>query len=741
MGLLDDLKQQAQKQQGATGGETQPGGTEEFYRDHVKSRMVATFNFFNDLINQLNSMNLETRADYPFRPDGKSVTLLQQGYKVFSDEIPNPRQITLACFGGLVNPVVYEVQGRSAVLAQSELLDRYNFKYEKREQKDARQMVTGAKFRLVGPLQLKISLQYDESRQVIKLLVSNFSGAGTSQYHLRPEQLDEAFRDLLGRYLLRKVDSLFREEISEEDRKKIRDRMIVEARIREQELLEAEARRNAEKAAEKERTAKEQIKRAVNTQKEQLKRVMNSQVAKGKESLKGMFDKLKKQVQASEQTPSVQPTLSPASAPPTKPAQAPQQVTAKTVMPAQTNTPTTVTTPVTAGVAAQAREPAAPLKTATPKKPTQPPKVYNAPPNNPFLKPEPPEEPPLDTTERDAMLAAETPAPAKPAIENPATAEPSATKSELELVPLTETPARADIAPAPEPDTTERDAQSPAETTQPPAKPVIDKPATAEPSAAKSELELVPMTATPARADIAPAPEPDTTERDAMSPAQTTPAPVKAAIDKPATAEPSAAKSEPVLVPVTATSARADMAPALELDTAERDAMLPAETPPPAKPAIENPATKKPSVAKSEPAPVPTTDASTRPDLTPESLAEDLARIIERDKQNVSQQTTQSKNASNPFLQTSSAKVTAQTATTPAAMQRPRPYLKPGELNTGLTGVLPKSRQAVSAKDATSPEAKNSTQNPFLKPDEMELDIDISGNVVPPQRNDSEENS
>ena len=73
---------------------------------------------------------------------------------------------------------------------------------------------------------------------------------------------------------------------------------------------------------------------------EQLKRVMHTQVAKGKESLKGMLGKLKKQTQAPQQTPSAQvvppaqstpQTIPPASTPLTKPAQPHQQVTAKPV--------------------------------------------------------------------------------------------------------------------------------------------------------------------------------------------------------------------------------------------------------------------------------------------------------------------------------------------------------------------------------------------------------------------------
>lgn len=609
MGILDDLKQQAEKQQDTPSTAAPPTvGSDEFYREHVKARMLTAFNFLTELVNQVNSMQLDVRADYPFKPDGKPVTLMQRGYKVFSDHITDPRQITLGFICALANPTTCEVQGRVPVMTQSEMLERYQFKYEKQEQKDPRQIVIGARFKLVGPLQIKFILQFDGSKQVIKLLVSNFAGAGTSQYNLKPEQLDEAFLDHLGKYLLRKEADLFKEEISDDVKAMLRKKLQEEQQQREKELKEAEDRLKTEEAARKQNSTTSQLKKAVshtvteNTDKlkkamnERLKRVMNTQVAKGKESLKGMFGKLKKQVQTPQQTPPVQSTTQrtpPASIPPTKPAQTHQQATAKTVMSAQIKTPATVTPPVAA--VAQARVPVVPAKTQQPQpvaaeaptqsasvspasiktaaepavvanskpanpplhavvqtapvKKTKPPKVYNAPPNNPFLKPEPPGEPPVDAAEPEAKTPAELPA-----------------------------------------------------------------------------LEFTPVAV-----------------------------------------------------------------------------------------------------------------ASSRPDLTPESLEEDLARIIERDKQNMPQPTPDSKKTTNPFLQTSATKVAAQTATPPVANERPRPHLKSGELNTSLSDVMPITRQAVSAKDTTAPEAKNSTPNPLLNPEE--LDIDLSDNLVPPQNDDSKENS
>ena len=597
MGLLDDLRNQAEGKKAADEeAAARKAEREQYYQEKILPRMIKTYQFFNEFVEHLNFIKLETIVHYPLLPDGRLQPLRQEGYNIVIDSSKALKRIDFSLEGVLDKPLQFEIFGKDAVQKHADRIERYGFRHKRKDKKDPISLeLLGAKFILHGPLPLTVTIEADVDAMRINVTIRNFKEPGIAKYNLTVEQFSDEFLDQLGKFVLRQEDRLFgkSEELSEEARKKLRDRMIVEARIREQEMIEAEERRKAEEAAEKERTAKEQIKRVVNTQTEQLKRVMNTQVAKGKESLKGMLDKLKKQAQVAEQTPpaqSITQTIPPASIPPTKPAQAHQPVTAKTVMPAQINTPATVTPPVTADT--QARVPLAPAKTQQPRtiaaeaptqsesvlpesletasppavaanpvspaavqaatvKKTQPPKVYKAPPNNPFLKPEPP----VDAAGQQATISVEKP-----------------------------------------------------------------------------EVE-----ATPAA------------------------------------------------------------------------------------------------------------NSSTRSDLTPESLEDDLSRIIERDKQNMPQQPTpDSKTTTNPFLQTSSTKVAAQITTAPAAVERPKPYLKLGELNTSLSDVLPITREAGSTKDTTAPVTKNSTQNPVVKPDELdidELDIDISGNVEPPQNNDSKENS
>ncbi len=379
MGLLDDLKSQAEQKNKPAGEQPASAGADEFYRAQVKQRMIMANDFLTQLVNQLNEMKLVIKAEYPFKPGGKKVTLLQQGYKVYSDNITDPRQITLSFNCILANPTNYDVSGRGPALAQGELLERFQFKHEKLEARDQNQMVKGARFKLQGPLQLKCVLQFDEAKLIIKLLLTNFVGPGTSQYNLKPEQLDKTFMEHLGKYLLRKEAKLFQEEISDEAKAMLRKRLQQEQLQREAELRAVEEQRKAEETARKQNSTTEQLKRAVSQSvtenRDKLKKVMDEQVREKGEKLKTMFNKLKNRagVEAAPEQTSASPPVN----------------TSQTAKP--TGNPAVQGQPPVhrqAGQTASAQQNATrPKPPVVQKKPT-PPKMFQSSASNPFLKPE-----------------------------------------------------------------------------------------------------------------------------------------------------------------------------------------------------------------------------------------------------------------------------------------------------------------------------------------------------------------
>ncbi len=299
---LDSLGEQGKKPD----SETAAVDAEAFYCDHVKQRMVMAKDYFNKLFLKLNEVRLVVQVPYPFKPGEKPVTLMQQQYKAYTDDAIDPHKLVLGFTCVLSNPTAFDVGERGAALALSTLLDRYEFPYKKIEARQINKnnlnqnntnqqyknlLTQGARFKLQGPLQVKCMLEYDGDKQVIKLLLTHFNSPGTILYNLKPEQLDEAFIDHLGRYLIRKEAQLFDEQlISDDEKAELREKLAQEKQRQEAELLAAEKQRQAEEIARKQDTTTAQLKKAVKQSvtenSEKLKHAVTQSVAENTDKLK-----------------------------------------------------------------------------------------------------------------------------------------------------------------------------------------------------------------------------------------------------------------------------------------------------------------------------------------------------------------------------------------------------------------------------------------------------------------------
>ncbi len=500
MGLLDDLRNQAdnQRENEAADADRQ-AKLEAYYKETMQPRMVKAFQYFTEFVKHLNYIKLETFVEYPLLPKGVPQRLQQQNYKVVIDSSKALKEIKFTMECVLDSPVEFEVFGKDAVLLQVDKIKSYAFRHECKT-RTVNQEINMAKFILEGPLPLAVNINADVSESKIRLELRNFNEPGYAKYVLTAEEFNDEFLDRLAKFVIRQERTLFGgEEITEAEKKKLRDKIIVERRIREQEMREAEARIQAEQAAEKERSAKEQLKRAVNTK-----------VAKGKESLKDMFGKLKKQagfdsaktettlppasvsskqpvagqttsVAPTAVAPKPQPPVSPAAAAPKSPA--PPAAAAKPpVPPAAAPKPKPPVSPAAAPkpkppapppAAAPKPQPPASAATTTAPKPEQsavvppttpkpqtqvhseqkkqepmapeqknvkPPKVYIAPPGNPFITPDEPE--PSAEQENDLDLKLEK---IKAKAEKNSSSEPKNEKASFEL-PFTPEELENDLA-------------------------------------------------------------------------------------------------------------------------------------------------------------------------------------------------------------------------------------------------------------------------------------------------------
>ena len=431
MGLLDDLKNQAESEKvSEEENASRQAEGEQFYQEELRPRMLKVFQFFNQLIAHLNALKMETIVEYPLLPGGNLQKLRQEGYKVLIDSSKAPKKIDFTMECVLETPIEFEIEGGGAVQSHADFLQRFAIRHERNDKKGPGQQTVSAKFILHGPIPVRATIEADVEAAGLRLTIRNFTQPGYIKYPLKIEQFTDAFLDKLGGFIIRKDANLFgSQKISEEARQKLREKILAEQQMRDQEMVEVEKRREAEEAAEKD-----------NSSKEQLKQTVNSKVSQGKESLKGMFNRLKKQagfgsvstettlpsasVAAKPQTPAQKAPIRQAPVAPkpqasTQPAPVAPKPRASTqpapVAPKQPipKPPASVTPASTKPTATQAHAspamaksnkrtaapPPAPPSASTPKvsepppvpaaaRKSTPPKIYEAPGDNPFLIPE-----------------------------------------------------------------------------------------------------------------------------------------------------------------------------------------------------------------------------------------------------------------------------------------------------------------------------------------------------------------
>ena len=288
MGLLDDLRNQAEgrrKQEEQEAAEK--ARREEIYRQEIQPRMTKAYQYFLELIEHLNYVKPEILVDYPLLKHAQHVQLRQDEYTIVIDSSKALKRIDIIFQCTLDAPIDYEILGKEAVLNQSDKLDRYRINYTRRDRKDVSLELEGARFRIEGPLPLRVLIEADVPHSVIRLALRNFTDPGVSRYTLKPGDFNEEFLDRLGKFMLRQETTLFDMlEMSEEALQALRQRLQEEQARRDQELREAEERLRAEEetghAARKTEIIKSTVRKTVDEKKEQLKELFQRLKAQAK---------------------------------------------------------------------------------------------------------------------------------------------------------------------------------------------------------------------------------------------------------------------------------------------------------------------------------------------------------------------------------------------------------------------------------------------------------------------------
>lgn len=272
MGLLDELREKAEEQR--TQSERLAALEAEladFYREELRPRMHQAYNFFQQLVEHLKEVNEECTADYALLPEDGQVTCLQSDYSIIIDSSEEPTQLELRCKAHLPEPIEFDIKGKAEVLRHSKLLDKFDMKYERTDSKDARFDLASARFKVIGPIPIRVAIKANLENKNLSVIFRNFDASGVKSARIVPSKFNDDFLDTLGRYVLRQPVNLFGGELSKEARRKLREKLELqrEEEARERRALEAE--RAALEKFEYENRTSVKLARAVSSATDKLK--------------------------------------------------------------------------------------------------------------------------------------------------------------------------------------------------------------------------------------------------------------------------------------------------------------------------------------------------------------------------------------------------------------------------------------------------------------------------------------
>lgn len=237
MGFLDELKQEAEAVK--AGEERQR--TEAQERDHVfrtllEPVMQRIYAYLNQVVEQLNVVNPEAYVSYDVEGLGRLENLQQGNYKVTADDPENLRSFTLGYLCSREGRIRFEKRGKPASEHQRDYMRSHALEFTYKMGVDGKGV-----FALQPMVPVGFTFEADTDNKAIRLRVRNLDTLGVCHYSLKPERIDEAWLEELGKRVARRpsrFDELIGNVLPDEARRRLQ-RELEQIRLqRARELLE-----------------------------------------------------------------------------------------------------------------------------------------------------------------------------------------------------------------------------------------------------------------------------------------------------------------------------------------------------------------------------------------------------------------------------------------------------------------------------------------------------------------------
>ena len=241
MGILDDLKNQADIQKAGEASEAQrQAELLKYYQEHLHPKMLQIYTFLNEFIEHLNYIKAETDVNYPVKSDGSMQLFKQSDYKVTIDSATEIKEINLRFYCKLEEPVVIELENSERIQRFADVLHSYRIDFDRTDNKDSNYELISAKFKVNGPVPVNVILHGDVETSSIHLLLNNFEKPGASKHTYKERHITDEFIDGLGKFILRQNPMFLKLDIEDGHKEQIRQNIQADLKQRQHEMEEAD---------------------------------------------------------------------------------------------------------------------------------------------------------------------------------------------------------------------------------------------------------------------------------------------------------------------------------------------------------------------------------------------------------------------------------------------------------------------------------------------------------------------
>lgn len=287
MSLLKQLEQAAEQRKRAETEQSQAAAERErVYRETVEPAMQRLHDYLQRLTKTLAELKTERIQTYELPGYGPVRAQIQHEYQLASAQQTQARELKLSFHAAVLTdqcPLI-EVHGQARIQTIQAAFQKLGIPGLKEAKKDANGQISSGSFQARGKVPLTMQAQAELGTGMIKLSFVNFQNLGTTSKVYSPAQLNEELFDLIGRYIAREDDELFKENLPEKYRQSLKHKVQQDLMKRKweerlQAQIEEEKRRQQEQ-----QTLAHKLQKATTQAFEKLKVTLNQWLDRGRKS-------------------------------------------------------------------------------------------------------------------------------------------------------------------------------------------------------------------------------------------------------------------------------------------------------------------------------------------------------------------------------------------------------------------------------------------------------------------------